>query len=35
MRVDFESEAVKADANARKHRVGFGEAPTVLADPLA
>jgi uncharacterized DUF497 family protein len=35
MRVDFEWEAVKADANARKHRVGFGEALTVFADPLA
>ena len=35
MRVDFELEAVKADANARKHRVGSEEALTVLADPLA
>ena len=35
MRVDFEWEAVKADANARKHRVGFEEALTVFADPLA
>ena len=35
MRVDFEWEAVKADANARKHRVGFEEALTEFADPLA
>lgn len=35
MRVDFEWEAVKADVNARKHRVGFEEALTVFADPLA
>ena len=35
MRVDLEWEAVKADVNARKHRVGFEEALTVFADPLA
>ena len=35
MRVDFQWEAVKADTNARKHRVGFEEALTVFADPLA
>ncbi|MYN67647.1 MAG: BrnT family toxin [Acidobacteria bacterium] len=35
MRVDFEWRASKAEANAKKHGVGFGEALTVFADPLA
>jgi len=35
MRVDFEWRASKAEANARKHGVSFGEALTVFADPLA
>ena len=35
MRVDFEWEVVKAEANAGKHRVGFEEALTVFTDPLA
>ena len=35
MRVDFEWEAVKADVNASKHRVGFEEALTVFADALS
>ena len=34
MRVDFEWQAVKTDANARKHRAGFEEALAVFANPL-
>lgn len=33
--VDFEWQASKADTNARKHGVGFEEASTVFANPLA
>ena len=35
MRVEFEWDASKAEANARKHRVTFHEASTVFDDPLA
>ncbi len=35
VRVDFEWQASKAEANFRKHGVGFEEAFTVFADPLA
>ena len=35
VRVDFEWQASKAEANFRKHGVGFGEALPVFADPLA
>ena len=33
--MDFEWQASKADANARKHGVGFEEASAVFANPLA
>jgi uncharacterized DUF497 family protein len=33
--VDFEWQASKAEANFRKHGVGFEEALTAFADPLA
>ena len=35
MGVQFEWDQSRAEANARKHRVGFDEALTVFADPLA
>ena len=33
--MDFEWQASKADANVRKHGVGFEEASSVFANPLA
>ena len=33
--VDFEWQAWKAEANVEKHDIGFEEASTVFADPLA
>ena len=33
--VDFEWQAWKAEANVEKHGIGFEEASTVFADPLA
>ena len=35
MTVEFQWDAVKADANLKKHGVGFDEALSVFADPLA
>jgi len=34
MRQAFEWDEDKAEANLRKHRIGFGEAATVFHDPL-
>ncbi len=35
MSLEFEWDATKAEANIKKHGVGFEEALTVFADPLA
>lgn len=35
MSIEFEWDAAKADENVKKHGIGFEEALTVFADPLA